>query len=124
MSYCRFSSDDWKSDVYVYENADFGGYTIHVAGTKHVADTPIPEMPEAWHKLDPEVFLSIHKAQMAWVESAKLVPLNLPYDGKTFNFDDIEECISHLLTLREHGYRVPQFAIDALTEEAKYKEAD
>ena len=42
MSYCRWSSDNWKCDLYCYEDVS-GGITTHVAGNRIVGD--IPEAP-------------------------------------------------------------------------------
>lgn len=35
MSFCRFSDDNFKSDVYAYESAE--GFELHVAGNRVVA---------------------------------------------------------------------------------------
>ena len=53
--------------------------------------------------------------------SLKLIPMRkigLPEDGETFNDATAEECADRLEYLRALGYRVPQYAIDALREEA------
>ena len=39
MSYCRFSSDDYGCDAYVYEDVS-GGFTIHLAGRRYLGDVP------------------------------------------------------------------------------------
>ena len=41
MSYCRFSSDDWQCDVYVYADVA-GGWTTHVAAVRFVFDKELP----------------------------------------------------------------------------------
>jgi hypothetical protein len=41
MSFCRMSDDNWKSDVYAYE--DDGGFVVHVAAKRLVGE--IPEVP-------------------------------------------------------------------------------
>ena len=40
-------------------------------------------------------------------------------DGESFNDDTASECAKTLMLLRGVGYRVPQYAIDALRDEAK-----
>ena len=70
MSYCRWSSDGFKSDVYVYADVA-GGFTCHVT------------------------------------------------DGKTFNVSTAMTMANELTVLRNMGYHVPQYAIDALYEEGK-----
>jgi len=50
----------------------------------------------------------------------KIMPrkyIGLPHDGDSFNHDTSKECAYWLLHLRAMGYRVPQYAIDALLEE-------
>jgi hypothetical protein len=36
MSYCRFSTDNFNSDVYVYESEQ--GYVVHIAENRYVFD--------------------------------------------------------------------------------------
>lgn len=116
MSYCRFSSDNWKSDVYCYESC-YGGWQIHVAANRHVSDTPIPELPPI--TLDNcDEWTAAYKAQSMWLDNADSVPIGLEYDGQAMVANDPDECVDVLLMLREAGYYVPQSAIDALIEEA------
>lgn len=39
MSYCRFSTDDFRSDIYCYESIE--GYQIHVAAFRYVLAEPM-----------------------------------------------------------------------------------
>ena len=41
MSICRFSSDNWKSDVYIYESEC--GIELHIASSRIISD--IPKLP-------------------------------------------------------------------------------
>ncbi|MES2973336.1 MAG: hypothetical protein V4757_06990 [Pseudomonadota bacterium] len=141
MSYCRFSSDNWMCDVYVYEDVS-GGWTTHVAGRRSVIP-PIPDLPIMWGvglagQWDKEarrfVYASRWQALQArlifgfkafWshhlhMRSRELIPLRPiggKHDGETFNSADPFECAELLVYLRHHGYKVPQYAIDALREE-------
>lgn len=74
MAYCRFSSDNFRSDVYCYYSD--GVYVVHVK----------------------------------WLAGG-------PYDGDSRDFDTPGETAEFLRTLREHGYYVPQDAIDELERE-------
>lgn len=38
MSYCRFSSDNWKSNVYAYESVE--GFEVYVASHRIVDELP------------------------------------------------------------------------------------
>jgi len=120
MSYCRWSSCDFWSDVYVYEHVD-GTWTTHVASNRVVGDIPkelpLPQTPlpgpewDAWH--------AAHQAQHEWLQTCEHRDIGLPHDGETFKDVGPAECRDGLLHLRKLGYHVPQFAIDALDEEAK-----
>lgn len=118
MSYCRFSSDNWKSDIYAFTHVD-GGYVIHVAACRYVNPDPIPVLPEeAWHTLPPGELTQILEAQQAWRDAATLEPIGLEQDGEQFNVDTAAECVELLNKLSDAGYHVPAFAIKALEEEA------
>ncbi|MCC7147120.1 MAG: hypothetical protein IT443_11800 [Phycisphaeraceae bacterium] len=116
MSYCRFSSDDFSSDVYVYEGCD--GLVIHMASVRVVG--PIPPVPGG-----NDVFIgsleelqNAMKVQNDYLEQAHFVVIDHPDAGKVFDRLDHEACIAKLKALRSEGFRVPQIAIDALEEEA------
>lgn len=91
MSYCRFSSDDGKSDVYVYHSVQ-GGYVTHVAGRR-----------------------STGKGANEYEN------INLPHAGAEFTDDGPALVKARLLELRELGYHIPQAAIDRLQREINEK---
>lgn len=75
MSYCRFSSDLWQCDVYVYEDCD-GGWTTHVASARlrH-------EPPQALRDMQVnsgEEFRARWHAQEEWLEEIRASGLNVP----------------------------------------------
>lgn len=142
MSYCRFSSDNWRSDVYVYEDY-CGGFTTHVAGNKRIFP-PIPDIPLSWMPRFGGV-LSVAERRVIYptrwhsfaascgfrvysmwrrlsMWSLSVIPsksIGLPYDGASFRDDTAGECAQRLELLRGVGYHVPQYAIDALRDEAE-----
>jgi hypothetical protein len=116
MSYCRWSSDDFQCDVYVYEDCA-GGFTTHVAGRRHVFKEPLPPVVPMDEKLKDEYFERYEKVNKM-LDEANLVDIELPYAGESFNDDTAGECADRLEELRDIGYIVPQYAIDALREEA------
>lgn len=147
MSYCRWSSMNWRCDAYVYEDCS-GGFTTHVAGRRRVIQ-PIPDLMGgrismwlhrwsgcAWDRGSAKITYS-HRWRGAiysawsrfvgfwhrWVHrtSMDLIPLRdigLPHDGESFNDDTASECADRLERLRALGYIIPQYAIDALRKEA------
>jgi len=119
VSYCRWSSDDFQCDVYVYEDV-YGGWRTHVAGNRPVFETPLPE-PVAWNPDDDaamRAYFERDRVVMRMVGDAARVPIGLSHDGATFDDPTPGACADTLLMLREAGYQVPQYAIDELREEA------
>lgn len=148
MSYCRFSSDNFMSDVYVYEDVS-GGWTTHVAANCKLIP-PIPDIiggsfsmrVHKWLgcKFDDSARKVVYPSRMramigkAWYSftafwhnkihcgSLRLIPsrnIGLPHDGGYFNDETPAECAETLKMLRGLGYRVPQYAIDALESDER-----
>lgn len=107
MSICRFSSDDWKSDVYAYESV-YGGVELHVATNRKVGN--IPSMGDLTD-IDGEEFTKRHRRQMKALKKAKSVPIGGKYDGKSFTFNNLEELYDFFFELKKEGYHVPKNAI-------------
>lgn len=120
MSYCRWSSDNWQSDIYAYESVD-GYFAIHVAGQKRVGD--IPELPNIL-TVSAEEFIEAYTRQDEALERAQLVPIGLPYDGQTFKELTIEAAIARMKFLQQEGYHVPDWAIVTLVEEEANEQAN
>lgn len=115
MSYVRFSSDNHRSDVYVFADVK-GGYTLMIAQNRFVGPEPRPELPPLTQD-GIDAYLKASERLDAWVEAAKRVPINLPEAGREFNFETAAEMADKLLDLRALGYYVPQYAIDNLLAE-------
>lgn len=127
MSYCRWSSDKFKSAVYVYE-ATYGGWTTHVATNKTVGEYDGPD-PYSWEeiqrmKTDPDGWRANYNAFHTWLDTAERAPLGLAHDGETFHDDSPGECANTLRKLRDMGYHVPAYAIEILDEEQKDFDAE
>lgn len=140
MSYCRFSSMNFMCDVYVYEDV-YGGWTTHVAGRRAIFPT-IPALPrwmyinfgQKWNRESSSaVYPNVVARSIGFVWYTPLgaydrirywmldrIPrrdIGLLHDGERFNHATPQECASFLCELRAMGYRVPQYAIDALNAE-------
>ncbi len=113
MSYCRFSSDDYQCDVYVYESV-YRGYVINVARSRIVFKK---ELPSPVSMKDTMLWLDRHNKIMDMVHAATREPIGLSNDGVNYCEETAEDCAIKLLDLKEEGYRVPQYAIDYLIEE-------
>lgn len=119
MSFCRWSSDDFQCDLYVYYSVgDF--YQIHVAGRRHALKEPLPPKVTYRNKDGtPSLeYWDRHKKVQAMLDTAELVDIDLPCDGESYEIDTADECAAKMEELRDIGYNVPQFAIDAVKEDA------
>ncbi len=103
MSYCRFSSDDFSCDVYVYESGS--GWITSVAGNRIVGD--IPKIPP-WNSVSVAEIFAAERAQMDFLNTAQREDIDLPLAGDTFSDATPWECADRLESLRALGYRVPQ----------------
>ena len=114
MSYCRWSTDDFQCDLYVYADV-LGGFTTHVAGNRPVYREPLPE-PVDFHADTPGWFAR-HQRVMKMIDGATRVPIGLPHDGETFNDETLDDLLARLIALREAGYRFPDYVLDDIRAE-------
>jgi hypothetical protein len=116
MSYCRWSSDDFKSDVYTYAHVD-GSWTTHVAGRRRVGLDTLPENPYSREALNRADWKDLYKAYHAKLQSLEFVDIDLPHVGETFKDASPQECADTLRMLKGLGYHVPDGVIEALDDE-------
>ena len=124
MSYCRWSTEDFLCDLYIYEHYQ-GFWAIHVKARRRVYHKPLP--PE-----DPRPFPEngTRGQQRRWVRRLmarqRLVdrwpkhhkPIGGPHDGETFHEPTIAAAIARCESLRAAGYRFPDHVLEDLRDEA------
>jgi hypothetical protein len=110
MSYCRWSSDDWKCDLYCYHSV-CGNFITHVAGRKHIG---VPVNP---HKITDKEYWLAHQSQMEFLETAEMKDIGLPYDSEHFQDPDLESFLQRVNCLKEAGYHVPVWVLESIEEE-------
>jgi hypothetical protein len=110
MSYCRFSSDNFKSDVYVYESC-YGGFDVHVAGNRIASE--IPPLYK-WNEVSSEEYFKRHNEQIEAVRDAESKSIGGVHDGGYFNFSTLEELLEFLNSLPPLGYHVPGYVIEVI----------
>ncbi len=113
MAYCRWSSDDYQCDIYAYES-DCGGFCINVAKYRRHFSEPLPPAVDISNT---KAFMERHNKVMEMLRSADSRQINLSRDGQRFSLDTAFEAVELLESLRDEGYRVPDYAIQALREE-------
>jgi len=113
MSYCRFSSENFKSDFYIYESC-YGGIQIHLAANRVVGD--IPKLLK-WDCGDEKAFFNAYQAQTKFLETAEREKINLPYAGDSFGFNTIEDAILKVKELVSLGFYLPEGVLEAMEED-------
>ena len=116
MSYCRWSTDDFSSDIYCYAGCD-DMFHINIAANRHVFEGDLPKKVSL--EADPDAYFARRQEVMRLVDLANIVPITLPMAGEEILVDTPQEAVDMLLELRETGYNVPQHAIEALMIEAE-----
>lgn len=119
MSYCRWSTDDYQCDVYVYEHVG-GWWQIHVASNRRTPKEPFP----------PKVKFTDGGTEQEWkqwhdrantvsdmLDSAERKRIGLSCDGANFQCGTPGQCAEVLKMLKDEGYNVPQDVIDILRKE-------
>lgn len=128
MSYCRWSSDDYQCDVYVWHDVN-GTWRTEVAGRRPVLPEGMPEpvraLPigadrdqvnewvSAWTERDIKV-----RALLGDSDEWTYLELPTPEGGNSYEHATPDDCADNLERLRAAGLNVPQYAIDSLREEA------
>lgn len=117
MTYCRWSSDNWKSDVYCYEDVS-GGWTTHVAGRRRVGEIPDDRFKDfVDKKIGIDEYMRLHNEHMDAMSASELVDIGLRHDGAHFNDSTLEQFRDRLIMLRDVGYHVPAYVFDEIAEE-------
>lgn len=112
MSYCRWSTDDFQCDLYVYESC-YGGYSVNVAGRRRVYHDPLP--PEIDITVDIVGYCNRMNEVMRIPHD--LVDIDLPYAGESFDIEDAADVVTFLDELKNIGYRFPDYVTEAIKEE-------
>lgn len=117
MSYCRWSSDNGKSDLYCYESAS--GFVTHVAGNKPVGDAP--EMPDI-RACTIDEYNAAGQRRSDFLENCERRPIGLAHDGETFTDPDLEAFRERIVGLSAMGYHVPSYVLPKIDEEMQEDE--
>lgn len=119
MSYCRFSCNDYQSDVYVYEGSD--GVVIHVAASRFIVTEQLPDPVIVDDPADKEAigrWLDRNRIVNEVMDRSEREFIGLPHDGEDFCLQTLEEAADKLEELAEMGYRVPAGAIEEIRQDA------
>jgi len=121
MSYCRWSCDDFQSDVYVYESC-FGHWQIAVAANRVLVDRsklPPPVSPLE----DLAGYTARHRLLSDMLKEAKTVAIPHVLSGASFACATPGRAADMLEELKAEGFHVPNGVIEHLREEDKESQA-
>jgi len=108
MAIVRWSSDYFRSDVYVYE-VDDNMLTVHVAGRRYEGIVP-PKEPADLN--DTEAWLEEYRDIQRQIRTANLVAIEHELAGQSFYSLTKEECAALLRKLEAEGFRIPAGTIE------------
>ena len=114
MSYCRWSSDDFRCDLYIYESA--AGFVIHVAANRVEWDPPTSPYKLEKLQLPHEKWRVIYDVYQKALEAAPRHPIGLPYDGESFSHLDLTDLRDWVKELLAVGYRAPDWLLSNIEE--------
>ncbi len=114
MSYCRWSCDNFKCDLYCYESVD--GYVIHVASMKY--KNPIIPLDYT----DGKTLSESYQKQMKEQLNGPIEDIGLPCDGQDFILGELEGFKEKLLELRKMGYHFPNYVLEQVEREIVMEE--
>lgn len=112
MSYCRFSSANWRSDVYVYGSV--WGIEVIVASKRRMG--PIPLV--TFDREDIDSWVDDVRAQHDALENMGLIDIGGPFDGAKDTYGTYAGAAKRLQEVRAAGYVVPDGVIESLYEDA------
>ena len=112
MSYCRWSSNDFQCDLYIYSDVN-GGWTTHVADCTYSERIPLP-----LENLNPKDYAEAWEKHFQELDACRIT-FTQPWAGETFNDDSLAALSERLYIMRLMGYRFPDYVFDRIDEEIK-----
>lgn len=121
MSYCRWSTDDYRCDLYVYEGGD--GWHCHVAGGRRDWEPLFDEVRMVRDWAEGRVSTSDYCfARGAYHAAMSTVPWTYhdePSTGWDFVTQTPGEMAARMRRLRGEGFSFPDHVLEALEDEQR-----
>ena len=116
MAYCRWSTNDFTCDAYIYQDATDDKYIIDVSVNRMVVselNTKICQI--AAHKGYMRTFLKYGFPER--------VPIDLPFAGTRLYANTPGECAARVRELVALGYNIPEYVAETLLDEQRELDA-
>jgi len=110
MSYCRWSTNSYRSDVFCYRS-DLG-FETHVAVLRRVLPDGVHAPDKSLLQRDAHRYDEELLAFAASVDLAPRVPIGLDHDGAVFIDSSEDAMFERIAHLADVGYRVPADVLD------------
>ena len=129
MSYCRWSTDDFQCDLYIYEDCN-GGWTCLVAGRRRIYMAPLPP-PVSLVSGAIDLFMQRHKTvDDMWQAQIDQYGEDAPENwldlstvsenaGETFNVATPGQMADLVESLLAEGFKAPDYVAQDLRDEQK-----
>ena len=124
MSYVRFSTDGFRSDVYAYESNR--GYEIHVASVRY-SSFPSPAAPLPGREANEAALQDWADDQRRYHQELRKMSTAAIADehaGGHYTFDDLDDLLGMLYKLKRRGFQVPDSAFSAIEAEIRADEEE
>ena len=116
MSYCRWSSDDYRCDLYCYETNSH--FVIEVASYRVGEDLPrIGDYPSGGDLEAHQKWIRAEEEQMRILRTMARTPIGGPHDGGSFWVKTLGEFLHILQMLRAEGYNYPNYVLEEVERE-------
>lgn len=119
MSYCRWSSDNFKCDIYAYESRS--GFEIHVASNRIIGEPPQSDYSLLNNGTASEdqikEFIRQEIIRGKWLDQCSRKPIGLPFDGESYTLHDIEDFYDKMIELKSIGYYIPEYVFEIIKSE-------
>ena len=120
MSHCRFSDDNFRCDLYAYEDAR--GHTLHVAASRLMAELPPDPLSRENMKLTQQDWSEISQVWRQALNDAPSSSIDLPGAGEAHHFATLRELRDKIAELTALGFHAPHWLIPQMDEELREKE--
>jgi hypothetical protein len=114
MSYCRWSSDSFRCDVYAYESV-YGGFELHLASNRIPDDAP--RVDDKLLYSDISKWCKQYNKLSKYMETCKHTKIDHEFSGASFTYDTLEELRDGFIKLREQGFNYPDYVLEDINEE-------
>lgn len=115
MSFCRFSTDDFRCDFYAYESKN--GFHLYVAGNRINWDPPVSPYDPSSLELSQEEFGRVSREYHEALERAPREPIGLEGAGGDHLLGTLRELRDMIGEHMRRGFRAPGWLLPSLDEE-------